>query len=407
MKVKKLDDTQAKALPAPTDGKPYVIYYDGAPPGFGLQVTRAGRRSWTLDYKVKKLKQRRFVIGAFPTWKTKDAREEASRLSREVDKGKDPFQQEKDAIAAKTMDELIDAYKTEHLPTKRPSSQRNDKAMLEHTIRPAFHNVRVEDLTVSQVQDLYSKLKAKTPIQANRVLSLLSMLFRIAVRKNWRDAASGNWADAKAFTKARETKRERYLDKDEYKRLHKALSAFPGSQSADVIRLLLLTGARRGETLSATWNQFDLDEKTWKKPASATKTKKTHTVPLSGPAVTLLSEMWAVAKKRGATKHDKVFPDTSRGTADSNLDSFWSKVCETAQLKNIRVHDLRHSYASLLVSAGFALPQIGALLGHTNAATTQRYAHMDVKALQDATDKVGANWEAAGDNVVTLDKHRG
>jgi integrase len=156
-------------------------------------------------------------------------------------------------------------------------------------------------------------------------------------------------------------------------------------RAANAIRLLLYTGARRGEVLSAQWKHFDFNKGTWTKPSAHTKTKKEHKVPLSPEALAVLSKMRAEAKSISTY----LFPGRG-GTHRVDLKKPWPAICEEAGIEGLRVHDLRHSFASILVAGGASLPMIGRLLGHTQVATTQRYAHLDVDPLRELVAKVGA-----------------
>ena len=169
---------------------------------------------------------------------------------------------------------------------------------------------------------------------------------------------------------------------DELQRLIAVLATHPNQRCANIIRLLLLTGARRGEAMNAAWNQFDLEAGVWTKPSAHTKQKKEHRVPLSAAAVQLLSEM-----KAKADFSPYVFPGRNGGPL-TEMKTFWSGVCQRAKLEDCRIHDLRHTYASILASSGLSLPVIGALLGHTQPATTQRYTHLFDDPLREATQRV-------------------
>jgi integrase len=188
---------------------------------------------------------------------------------------------------------------------------------------------------------------------------------------------------AKGIERKPEEKRERYLSADELVRLAEALAKRPGS-SANAIKLLLLTGARRNEVLSATWSQFDLGAGVWTKPASTTKQAKLHRAPLSAPAMQLLVDM-----RKDAGPSPFLFPGAN-GKPQGDLKKFWRAICTDAQLEGARVHDLRHSFASVLASAGVGLHVIGALLGHSQPATTHRYAHPLDDPLRRATERAGA-----------------
>ena len=157
----------------------------------------------------------------------------------------------------------------------------------------------------------------------------------------------------------------------------------------------MLTGARRGEVLSATWDQFDLAGGVWIKPAATTKQNLEHRIPLSAPARQLLSEILAdetaKASTRGRELAPWVFPSRVNDGHRDAVQRQWGDICKAALIKTpTRIHDLRHSYASILASAGMSLPIIGQLLGHTQPGTTARYAHLFDDPLRAATERVGA-----------------
>jgi integrase len=216
--------------------------------------------------------------------------------------------------------------------------------------------------------------------------------------------------------RAPEQKRQRYLSPAEIIRLSAALADHPERGSANAVRLLLLTGARRGEVLSATWDQIDLAGGVWTKPAATTKQKRDHRIPLSAPALQLLVEMKAGADTENErrtrcelTPVPFLFPGKD-GRPQGDFKHFWAAVCRTAEIEGVRVHDLRHTHASILASLGLSLPIIGALLGHTQAATTHRYAHLMDDPLRAATDRLGAVVTGAGQtggDVVPIAAGRG
>lgn len=169
-----------------------------------------------------------------------------------------------------------------------------------------------------------------------------------------------------------EERRERWLSVDELQRLTDALDGYPNERAANAIRLLVLTGARKSEVLAAEWSQLDLERGVWTKPSSHTKQKKTERVPLSEPTIALLSKL----KREAFTEVPFVFPGDVSDRPVQDIKKAWSTVCEKAGLEGVRLHDLRHTYASHLVSSGLSLELVGRLLGHTQAATTKRYAHI-------------------------------
>jgi integrase len=383
----------AKRLERPATGS--TIRYDhaeGDDPtkvvrGFGLRVTAAGARAFILNYRSAG-QERRLTIGAFPTWGVSLARAEARELRVRIDRGEDPLAERIALREAPTVRDLADRYIDEYLPKKRPSSAGNDRSMLRDWVLPALGTRKVASIRPSDVEALHGKItRGRKPIQANRVLALLSKMFALAIKWEYR---SDNPCKG-AVDRNPENKRKRYLSTSEIARLSLALGESKDWQAANAIRLLLLTGARRGEVEGAKWSEFDLDGASWSKPASTTKQKSDHLVPLSAPAMVLLNDI-------GPGQPDEYLFGVRAGHVD--LRNGWVAVRKAAGLEDVRLHDLRHTFASILVSAGSTLPLIGALLGHSNPATTNRYAHLMLDPQRAAAERVGAIVGAAGSGDV-------
>jgi len=359
-----------------------AIFWDTEVKGFGLRVTAGGAKTFIFQYGYHGRK-RRGRIGGYRDWSVEAARREAKSLKKRVDRGEDPFGERAAHRLAETVSDLCDRYEKEHLPKKREASQTDDKRMIERFIKPELGKEKIKDIRFADIDRLHARIGETKPIMANRVLALLSKMFSLA---------SGPWElregnPCKGIQKFPENRRERFLDHAEIQRVFKALNNAPkhNRQSANAIRLLILTGARRGEVLSATWDQFDLEKGVWVKPSAHTKQKRTHRVPLNGAAVQLLKNMQAEAAKKDR-QSDYLFPSPTKTGAQTELKKFWDKVRKDAKIPDVRIHDLRHTYASLLASQGQSLPVIGALLGHTQAQTTARYAHLLDDPLREATE---------------------
>jgi integrase len=278
---------------------------------------------------------------------------------------------------APTVDDLADRFEEEHLPRKRPSTANDYRSILAGHIRPALGRRKVASLLYEDIDGLHrSVTKNAGPYRANRVLTVMSKMCTLAVQWRWRTDNP-----CRHVPRNDEHKRKRYLSAAELERLSKALTEHDDRDAADVFRLLLLTGARRGEVLAARWRDIDLETGTWSKPGSTTKQKTDHIVPLSAPARQMLAA-------RGQDS-EFVFPGRSGGHRVA-VKSDWARICKAAEISGLRVHDLRHSYAAQLASAGVGLHTIGALLGHSNPTTTHRYAHLFDDPLRAATEKVGA-----------------
>jgi integrase len=374
----KLTDKLVRALVAPIAGN--QITYDSIVSGFGVRITAGGAIAFILNYRVKASGlERRYTIGSYPDWNTVAAREEAKRLKREVDSGGDPLGEVKASRDAPTVADLCHRFEAEHVEKLRKRTQADYRGIIRNDIVPVLGKLKVAAVDFEHVERLHRKISERARIRANRTLAVASKMFALAIK--WRLRPDN---PCKGVERNREDARKRYLKPDELERLTKALAEHPNKDAADVFRLLLLTGARSGEVLGATWDQFDLEKGVWIKPATATKQKERHEVPLNAPARQLLA--------RRLSKRDTspwVFPGR-RGQHRIKLDDSWQLICQAAGITGLRIHDLRHSYASTLVGAGFSLPTIGALLGHSQWQTTARYAHLLDDPLRKATERAGA-----------------
>jgi integrase len=363
----KLTPKLVDGITAPARGN--RIEYDSEVKGFGVRVTAGGAKAFILNYRNGAGRERRLTIGRHPEWRVGAAREEAKALLRRVDRGDDPLGQIQAGRLAPTFADLADRYIAEHLPRKRPSSQEEDRALLKLT--DSLRHAKVSDLSHADIAALHRKVtKTRGPYRANRVRALLSKMFSLAIV--WRMRTDN---PVRGVERNHEEGRERYLSADEIAQLMRALADYSNKASANIIMLALLTGARRGELLNATWDQFDLAAGVWVKPSSHTKQKRPHRVPLSPEAWQLLTAMHA--ERTGGL----LFAGGVRYA--------WEKVRRQAGLDDVRFHDLRHSFASMLASSGQSLPVIGRLLGHTQAQTTLRYSHLQDDVLREATAGVG------------------
>lgn len=369
---------QGKKLPIPEKGN--KLYYDPDPVGFAVRVTATGQISFVLSYYIRG-REHRITIGKYPAWKIAEARNQAEALiETDVKKEVDPLSKRTSDREAPTMKDLADDYFEKFAnKSKRPSSLRNDHEMLDGVTLPRLGRKQVAEVSRDDIESLHASLKA-TPYRANRVLALLSKMFSLAI--GWRHRPDNPTASIEHF---HEDHRDRWLRRDEIKRLNKALAEYPNQDPANAIRLLLWTGARKTEVLSATWQQFDLKELTWTKPSAHTKQKRTEHVPLSKDAAKLLKRM----KSKSDQDEPYVFPGRIKGTHLQDLKNDWKELCKTAKLQDARIHDLRHTYASHLVSSGTPLAIVGKLLGHTQSHTTDRYAHLAESPLRKATDRFG------------------
>ena len=366
------------SLESPARGN--VRYADSEVPGFAVRITSTGVIAFVLDYRIDG-RNRRGTIGRYgQALNATAARVLAGKYRQKVSQNIDPFETQD----MPTLEALGKDYLTLHAKVKKAAtSARKDEQMIDDLILPKLGKLtRIDTITTKRLEKLHVSMKG-TPYQANRVIALLHKMFSLAVK--WKHVPDN---PCKGIDKFPETPRERYLNKDELKRLVAALDAFPDRNIANAIALMMLTGCRKTEALTATWMQFDVEEGIWTKPSHHTKQKRTHRVPLNTPAVKLLNSI-----KR--TESPYLFPGRIEGQPLQDIKKAWEALRQAAGVPDLRMHDLRHSYASLLASNNLSLPVIGALLGHTQAQTTHRYAHLLDEPLKEATNIAGNLIEGA------------
>jgi integrase len=380
-----------EAVKPPPSG--VMTIWDSKLKGFGARVRPSGSIVYVLRYTTQAGRQRLLTLGPHPALSPNAARDLALKHKHSIIGGADPVENRDELRAAETFGDLIDRYLSAHVATKnRPSTARRNKQQLAADVPASLRAKPVAAITERDIRRIHEK-RADKPYSANRLLRVLSKVFSIAVKE---DLISKN--PAKGIEHYPEAKRERWLTADEIDRLSAALATDPNRRAANLFRFLLLTGARKGETLEATWDQINLEQGIWTKPSAHTKQRREHVVPLSAPARLLLSEMHTAAKEDGFPS-PFLFPgDPPRNPLpkDATLKPLqspkraWETVCKRAGIKGARMHDLRHSFAAHLASGGTSLHMIGRLLGHTQSATTARYAHLAIDPLREASERMGA-----------------
>lgn len=378
----RLTDKIIREMPNPQKGKQFRLKDDRVL-GFGVRRTSSGSTSFTFDY-VASGRDRRMTIGHYPAWSVQAARDAAAKLRRRVDAGEDPLDENRAAKAELTLSLLWERYDKEVLPTKRPKTQQDERSMWRRLVLPSLGRRKLSSIKPADIDNLHRALSLATPTLANRCLASVRHVFNKGLR--WQLCENNPAVGTK---KNMEEQRERYLSDEERKRFLEALNRRTETSSTLALRMLLLTGARRSEVLRAEWAQFDIPAGIWTKPSSHTKQKRIHRVPLSPDAVEILK------LARQATNGVYVFPG-KEGLPLSDIKKLFASLLKEAQIENLRLHDLRHSFASILASSGQSLPIIGALLGHTQVATTARYAHLMDDALRDAASAVGRRYRKDG-----------
>jgi integrase len=356
------------SLPTPAAGE--VKVWDTELRGFLVRVRASGRRWFAVEW-MRDRRTRRLSLGEFGALTVDQARDRAKKILGRVAHGEDPAAQRAEERAAPTVAELARRYLEEHAgPKKKRSSVEGDERLLRLYVLPALGRRRAAAVGLKDIADLHHSLRAK-PVQANRVLALVSKMLYLAETWGLRALHSN---PCPRIGRYREGKRERFLSGAELRRLGEALAAVEKDRSEDpgavlAVRLLLLTGARRDEILGLRWQDVDLDTGTLNLPDSKTGKKS---IPLGPAAVELLA---AAPRLEGSAY---VIPGRRRpDTPFVGIQRPWARIRARAGLGDVRLHDLRHSFASVGVAANLGLPVLGAILGHRHPATTARYAHLD------------------------------
>lgn len=356
-----------------------LILWDSEINGFFCKITPAGRKSYFLYYRTHDRRQRRPKIGDHGIMTCEQARNIAQRWLLEVSQGKDPSGEKQELRLTPTLKELANQYMKEHAPRKKASSQKEDQRLWEQHILPTLGGLKVSSIERSDIAKLHHSL-SHLPTTANRVLSLLSKALNLAELWGYRPNHSNPCLHIKKYA---EQKRERFLSQEEIVRLMKALEEEEKNVSnlwtIYAIRLLLITGCRLNEILTLKWEEVDFDNQCLRLSDSKTGKKLVY---LSTAAIDLFKSI----PRTGAN------PYVICGAKDKahliNLQKPWRRIRVKIGLGDVRLHDLRHTFASIAASNGLSLPIIGALLGHKQTQTTARYAHLIGQPLLEASEKI-------------------
>jgi integrase len=362
---------------------PGEMVWDADVRGFGVRCQRRDR-VYMVKYRSQG-RQRWFTIGKHGSpWTPDLARREARRLLGLVAEGKDPADKKQKDRSAPTVDALADRFLEEHVEAKSKDRTFTEyKRLVERIVKPELGRLKVDEVRSSDIERLHLKFRA-TPYQANRLVALLSKMFNWSGRRGERNPCVG-------IERFAEQKRRRYLSSAELARLGAALAQADEERLTSpyviaAIRLLVFTGARLTEILTLRWDHVDLERGFLNLADSKTGAK---TIYLNVAAKRLLTTLPRL------DGNPFVVPGERLGRHLVNLEKPWRKIRGLAQLPDVRLHDLRHSFASIGAGAGLGLPVIGALLGHAQAATTARYAHLASDPLQQAADVIGNALERA------------
>jgi integrase len=361
---------------------------DSALAGFEVRARAGGAKVYAIRYRVgggRCAEMRRYTIGKHGSpWTPDQARAEAKRLLAMVAAGKDPADAKSKAKAAPTVAEFAERFLAEYAEAKRKvSTAKEYRRLLNKIILPALGRRKVADINRMDITKLHHAHRA-TPYQANRMLAVMSKMMNLAERWGLRPDGSNPCRHVERYD---ERKRECLLSADELSRLADALADYGGSPyCVAAIKLLVFTGARLNEILGLEWQWIDFGRGEAHLPDSKTGAKTLH---LPAPALEVLS---ALPRVEG---NPHVIIGKKPGAALVNLEEPWRSIRKAAGLDDVRIYDLRHAFASIAASRGMGLRIIGKMLGHTQAQTTLRYAHLFSKPVKDAAEAVAGEIAAA------------
>ena len=390
-------------------GADYVAW-DSEVIGFGVRVRPSGAKSFILFYRAgsgRTAPKRKMTLGAMGKLTVEEARKLARQTVGRVANGADPAAEKAEDRQTPNVAELATLFLSDHVDAKRKASTANHyRDILNRIVVPAIGTTKADKVSHAALARLHLKCK-DTPYQANRILSIIGSMFTFAAK---RGLVPDGFNPAKGIERYPEQGRERFISMDELERLGNTIRQAEsegldwgidetkptskhvpkdnrrtviGPHAAGALRLYLFTGCRLREILRLRWEEIDLDRGLIFLPDSKTGKK---TVILNAPALEVLSSLPRIGEYVIAGDH----PDKPR----SDLKRPWAAVSKAAGLEGFRIHDFRHSFASFGAGSGMGLPIIGKLLGHKNAITTARYAHLDADPLRQASERIGSTIES-------------
>ena len=362
-----------------------MVFWDSELPGFGVRVYPSGSKVYIAQTRARG-RSKRITVGRHGVITAEQARQRAALIIARVKAGEDPIPAPMALKPASgpTLAELAARYLEEHVTVRcKPSTAGQRRMALEKHILPDLGTMPVALVGRDHVTDLHYKLRG-TPAMANLAVATLSQIFNKA--EAWGLTPEGG-NPCRFVVKYKERKRERFLSDDEFDRLGRVLNELEAEcrvsvHAAAALRLLMLTGCRRNEIVTLRWADVDLDAGELR--LAETKTGA-RTVALSPAAVTVLADLPRVPG------NPRVIAGRKPGTRLSNINEQWHRVRTRAELEDVRLHDLRHSWASRALALGESLPMIGRLLGHSQVETTARYAHLARDSVHEAATRIAAS----------------
>jgi integrase len=350
-------------------------YSDTQVVGLKLQVSKGGRKFFLLRYTFNKQK-RAIKVGEYGPLSLNEARQRANELKAMIGRGIDPQEERRLQQQVPTFGDFVREHYLPYAYANKRTA-RSDESKLRLHLLPLLQHRKLDQIATTDLQRYFDQLRIKyTPATANRHLSLLSRMLKLAVTWGFLDKNP-----AVGIRKAQENnERHRYLSDEEIVRLLEALRGDQNPVAAAFFEFLLYTGVRKGEALAAKWEHVDLHKRVWFLPR--TKNGKARHVILNPLAVELLQRQGRVPG------NPYLFPGKVAGQPLNNPQKCFNRALRQAGISDFRIHDLRHTHASIAINNGASLYEVQNLLGHSQAKTTTRYAHLADETLRRVSDKV-------------------
>lgn len=345
--------------------------WDTSCPGFHVRVMPSGKKTFYVFYRNSDRKPYRKSLGDVRSTTVDSARRKAIEVIADIGRGYDQFKEQQKRKAVPTLSEVWPEYLEQHAkPKKAASSVREDTRLWTLHLEPQFGKKRVNEISTQAIRRWHSE-RARTPYEANRALSLLSKLMSFSS-----DHLDRN--PCRDVSKFPEEPRTTELSEAQVRSIFEAIENDPDRGAATLVRLLLFTGARRGEAMKARWTEFDMDTGLWTVPSQHIKGGQRHALEIRRALPNQILQDLREWRKLCPSPFGLVFPSPqNKEKPRADLKSIWTRIRRKTGLSSLRIHDLRHNFAMTAIRNDVSLEAIGDALGHRDRQTTMRYARYD------------------------------